>query len=175
MVRVSTFLIAALLITFAIQAAPPDSSSLIEPMKVPSTQPFTLYTPPPRDQKLDDMNRLLDELQRARDKVKALKEQSSAGVVAPKLGLNFKPLPPGSKPEGNIEQWEWSVFSRQITRPAVLHITPNVVQGRSGQYMLHQDTPRLVPQTLENGTPYRTDGRGEKRDLDLIDDRPKQK
>ena len=131
-------------------------------MKAPTTQPFTLYAPLRGDQNAGNMNRLFDQLLRAQDK--GLREQSANGLLAPKFSLNLQPLPPGSKPQGSIEQW--SGFSGGITRPALLHITPNVVRSPSGPYMLHQDTPRIVPEGI--------DGVGEVRH-DLIDDRPKQK
>jgi hypothetical protein len=74
-----------------------------------------------------------------------------------RFALNLKPLPPGSKPRGGIEQW--SGFSRGIMRPALMHITPNVVRSQAGQYMFHQDTPRIVREVRR----------------DLIDDRPRQR
>ena len=140
--------------------------------EVPTTQPFTLYSIPPRDPKQEDMDRLLDQL-----KLRGEREtpRNALPPFAPGIrnfNLNLRPLPAGSKPTGPIEQWAGT------TRPALFHITPNVVEASPGHYVLHRDTPQVIPETFKAIDPlrdqlgaYRAVHRA--RDVDLIDDRPK--
>jgi hypothetical protein len=141
--------------------------------EVPTTQPFTLYSVPPRDPKQEDLDRLLDQLSKLRGERDALK--NALPQLAPEVrnfNLNLKPLPANSKPTGPIEQWAGS------TRPALFHITPNVVETSPGHYTLHRDTPQvirgyeLIPMRETIGAYNRN--QAPDRDLDLIDDRPKQ-
>src|SRR5438094_10588849 len=87
--------------------------------EVPTTQPFTLFSVPPRDPKQEDLDRLLDSLSKLRSERDALK--NALPQIAPGLGnfnLNLKPLPTDTKPTGPIEHWSGP------TRPALFHITP---------------------------------------------------
>jgi hypothetical protein len=143
----------------------------------PTTQPFTLYSQPPRNPKQDEMDRLLDELGKPRNDANAYR--NGALRPAPPLSpftrgfnLNLTPLPAGTVPSRPVEHWTGS------TRPALFHITPNVVQTSPGRYVLHCDTPQVIPESFkvidllpDQLGAYRAVHRA--RDVDLIDDRPK--
>jgi hypothetical protein len=83
--------------------------------------------------------------------------------IRPRININPRTIVSPS-PADSIERWSGVIGG--FVRPALLHITPNVVQTPSGNYVLHQDTVRQLPIYLQPSTlrpgPYRAG---------LIDDR----
>ena len=141
---------------------------------VPTTQPFTLQPQTsdanlqplystPRD---EQMQKLLEQRYKLQQKLDAYRQQSQ-----PRFDITIRQFPPDTKPQGEIEHWSG------VTRPALMHISPNIVQTFPGHYALHQDQPRIVQEELYNPLgdqigAYRRVNPNQ--DLPLIDDRPKQ-
>ena len=132
--------------------------------ETPATQPFALYVPP-RD---PEMDRLLEQRDKAQQKLDEL-------LRSRPFDLKLRPVPSDQKPQGPIEHWSGP------NRPALFHITPNVVEASPGRYVLHRDTPHVIPESFKFIDPLR-DQLGayylvhrRATDVDLIDDRPKQK
>jgi len=136
----------------------------------PTTQPLTLQPQlhDPEIEKLystmreQQMDKLLEQREKLQQRLDALSKSRS-------FDITICPVPAGQKPQGEVEHWAGA------SRPALMHITPNVVETGPGHYMVHQDRPRIVVnETMDSlQDPARTYIRARShQDLDLIDDRP---